>query len=460
MLTYDLEARGGLSLYDYLTRCIKGDILAGTLRPGEKLPSKRALARHLEVSVSTVETAYAQLEAEGYVYAQEKRGYFVTALEGAEPPPPAAHPSIQLPQEEPEHWLLDFKGDGAGTEGFPFTVWARLMRRVLSEEGEKLLRPLPHNGVRPLREAIAGYLRQFRGMAVEGEQIVVGAGAEYLYNLIVQLLGRDCVYGVETPGYPKSERVYTLNGARCVPLPLDRHGVSAECAQASGAQVLHLSPSHQFPSGVVTPIARRQSLLRWAAAEPGRFIIEDDYDSEFRFRGRPIPTLQSIDRWDRVLYLNTFNRTLAPSLRIGYLVLPPALLPRYREKLGFYSCTVPAMEQYTLARFLSEGGFESHMNRMRVFYRARRERLLAALDASSLAGRCRVRGVDAGLHFLLELDTQWDDETLAARAREAGIRLSFLSEYGGGEAHCLVVRDPVGELDHWAEALERLAGLL
>lgn len=459
MLTYDLEKRGNLPLYDYLTRCVKGDILSGGLHPGEKLPSKRALARHLEVSVSTVETAYAQLEAEGYVYAREKRGYYVTALEREEhPAPPTAAPPETGAEEGP--WLLDLKGGGGGVEGFPFTVWARLMRRVLSEQGETLLQPLPHNGVAPLRKAIAGYLRQFRGMAVEEEQIVVGAGAEYLYNLVVQLLGRECVYGVETPGYPKSGRVYALNGARCVPLPLDGQGVSVACAQASGAQVLHLSPAHQFPSGVVTPIARRQSLLRWAAAEPGRFIVEDDYDSEFRFRGRPIPTLQSIDRWDRVLYLNTFSRTLAPSLRIGYLVLPPALLPRYRERLGFYSCTVPAIEQYTLAHFLAEGGFEAHINRMRVRYRARRERVLAALAESPLGERCRVRGADAGLHFLLRLDTALDDRTLSERAEAAGIRLSFLSEYGGGEAHCLVVNDGAADLEHLKEGLVRLSELL
>ena len=361
MLTYDMERRGRLPLYDYLCRCIKEDIWSGTLGPGEKLPSKRALARHLEVAVATVENAYSQLVAEGYLYAEEKRGYFVSPLETGDRPRPAeavrpSAPSCALPQPRRE-WLLDLTSGGAGTEGFPFTVWARLMRRVLTDQGEQLLRASPHNGVEELRRAVASCLHQFRGITVSPEQVVVGAGTEYLYGLIVQLLGRDLSYGVEDPGYPKAGKVYGLHGARCVPLALDEGGVPVEAVERSGVQVVHLSPSHQFPSGAVMPIARRQSLLRWAEEAPGRYLIEDDYDSEFRFTGRPIPPLQSIDRAGRVIYMNTFSRSLAPSLRISYMVLPPALLERYQRTLGFYSCTVPAIEQYTLARFLSEGYF-------------------------------------------------------------------------------------------------------
>ena len=247
---------------------------------------------------------------------------------------------------------------------------------------------------------------------------------------------------MEDPGYPKAGKVYGLHGARCVPLALDESGVPVEAVERSGVQVVHLSPSHQFPSGVVMPIARRQSLLRWAEEEPGRYLIEDDYDSEFRFTGRPIPPLQNIDRAGRVIYMNTFSRSLAPSLRISYMVLPPALLERYQRTLGFYSCTVPAMEQYTLARFLSEGYFETHVNRMRGFYRGRRDQVLDALSRSPLAGRYQVRGEDAGLHFLLRLETERDDRSLARAAEERQIRLSFLSDYGGGESHVLVVSYP------------------
>ncbi len=458
MLTYSMEERGDLPLYDYLSRRIKEDIWAGVLKPGEKLPSKRALARNLEVSVVTVENAYAQLVAEGYLYTREKSGYFVSALETGARPAPAR--TMPLPEEPEGEWLLDLRSGGSGTEGFPFAVWARLLRRVISDEGERLLKVSPHSGVPELRQAIVGYLRQFRGIDVSPEQVVVGAGTEYLYNLIVQLLGRDKVFGLEQPGYPKAGKVYALNGAQCVPLTMDEQGVRVECVEDSGAQVIHLSPSHQFPSGVVTPIARRQSLLRWAQEGEGRYIIEDDYDSEFRFTGRPIPTLQSIDRGGRVIYMNTFSRTLAPSLRISYMVLPPALLEDYHRRLGFYSCTVPAMEQYTLARFLSGGGFETHVNRMRVFYRGRRDQVLSALEESSLKGRYTVRGEDAGLHFLVGLDTLRSDRELARLAQEAGIRLSFLTDYGGGEEHWLVVNYPGADLERLPQALERLAVLL
>ena len=458
MLTYSMEGRNGLPLYDYLSRRIKEDIWAGKLRPGEKLPSKRALARNLEVSVVTVENAYAQLVAEGYLYTREKSGYFVSALDtGAKPTPAPTLPAMEEPEGK---WLLDLHSGGSGTEGFPFAVWARLMRRVISDEGERLLKVSPHSGVPELRRAIVGYLRQFRGIEASPEQVVVGAGTEYLYNLIVQLLGRDKVFGLERPGYPKAGKVYALNGAACVSLTMDSQGVTVDSVEESGAQVIHLSPSHQFPSGIVTPIARRQSLLRWAREEAGRYIIEDDYDSEFRFTGRPIPTLQSIDRGGRVIYMNTFSRTLAPSLRISYMVLPPALLEEYRNKLGFYSCTVPAMEQYTLARFLSGGGFETHVNRMRVFYRGRRDQVLSALADSPLKGRYEVRGEDAGLHFLVGLDTARSDQELAALARKEGIRLSFLTDYGGGEEHWLVVNYPGADLDRLPQALEKLAVLL
>ena len=461
MLTYDLEQRGSLARYDYLYRCIREDILSGQLRPGERLPSKRSLAAHLNTAVVTVENAYAQLEAEGYLYAREKQGYYVAAVEvrTLEGEPPG-----QQPEQVQSQWLLDLGGLGSGTEGFPFSLWARLTRRVLTQRGEQLLRATPPNGVMELRQAISRHLYHVRGISAAPEQIVVGAGTEYLYNLLVQLLGRDRMYGLEDPGYSKAERIYTLSGARCLSLPVDEGGIPLEELEPSGCQVLHISPNHQFPTGAVTPISRRQGMLRWAERETGRYIIEDDYDSEFRFTGRPIPTLQSIDRADKVLYVNTFSRTLAPSLRIGYLVLPRTLLKDYESRLGFYSSTVPAIEQYTLALFLEEGHFERHLNRMRVFYRNRRDQVIAAIGRSPLAGRCRVMGEEAGLHFLLQLDTSLEDARLEAAAREKGIRLSFLTQYervpGRAGAHTLVVSYPGLDGERLEAGLETLAKLL
>ena len=461
MLTYDLEQRGSLARYDYLYRCIREDILSGQLRAGERLPSKRSLAQHLNTAVVTVENAYAQLEAEGYLYAREKRGYYVAPVEAR---PWKGEPPGREPEQVQPQWLLDLGGLGSGTEGFPFSLWARLTRRVLTQRGEQLLRAMPPNGVMELRQAISRHLYYVRGISAAPEQIVVGAGTEYLYNLLVQLLGRDRIYGLEDPGYSKAERIYTLSGARCLSLPVEEGGVPLEELHKSGCQVLHISPNHQFPTGTVTPISRRQGILRWAGAEAERYIIEDDYDSEFRFTGRPIPTLQSIDREGKVLYVNTFSRTLAPSLRIGYLVLPRPLLKEYERRLGFYSSTVPAIEQYTLALFLEEGHFERHLNRMRVFYRNRRDQVIAAIQQSSLAGRCQVLGEEAGLHFLLRLDTQLEDAELEAAAREQGIRLSFLTQYeqvpGRASPHTLVVSYPGLNGEKLGAGLEELAKLL
>lgn len=462
MLTYDLEQRGGLPLYDFLYRCIKEDILAGQLLPGARLPSKRALARHLQVSVVTVENAYAQLCAEGYLLSQEKRGYFVSALAVQPPPPPRCIP--EAPPRQTRQWLLDLADNGGSTGGFPFSVWARLMRQVLSQQGTDLLQPIPHNGVPALRQALSEHLYHFRGISAAPEQIVVGAGTEYLYNLIVQLLGRDKIYGLEDPGYLKAGRIYALNGAACVPVPIDGFGASVEAAEASGAQVLHLSPSHQFPTGAVTPITRRQALLHWAQQDENRYIIEDDYDSEFRFTGRPIPSLQSIDHSGRVIYINTFSRTLSPSLRISYMVLPPSLLPRYQQRLGFYSCTVPALEQHTLARFLSGGCFEQHLNRTRLIYRKQRDQVLCTLNESALSGRFRLSGENAGLHFLLTLDTGRTDQELARDAQRENIRLAFLSDYCRLPRpqwdHTLILHYPNLAPAPLTQAMERLETLL
>ena len=439
MLTYPMEERGSLPLYEYLCRRIRADILSGVLPAGTRLPSKRALAEHLRVSVITVEGAYSQLEAEGYLLARPKRGFFVADVE--QTPPAAGEPVFRRPPEAPPQ-LLDLSRNQVDTARFPVSTWARLTRQVLTEAPEALLSPVPHQGLPALRQAIAADLRDFRGMAVSPEQIVIGAGAEYLYLLLAQLLGRDTVFAVEDPGYPKIRQVYGAWGAACVPVPLDGQGVDPAVLAASGAAALHISPNPQYPTGLVTPIARRQVLLRWAE-ETGGIIIEDDYDSEFRFTGRPIPTLQSIDRRGRVVYLNTFSQTISPSMRLGFLVLPPRLLERFRRELGFYACTVPALEQHVLSRFISGGHYERHLSRMRKEYRERRSQVVEAFRSSALAPRVTFSEERSGLHFLLRLDTCRPDEELSRLAAQAGIRLSFLSEYAARPdpafAHTLVV---------------------
>ena len=260
--------------------------------------------------------------------------------------------------------------------------------------------------------------------------------------LLAQLLGREAVFAVEDPGYPKIRQVYGKCGAACRPVPLDGQGVPPEALEAAGASVVHLSPAHHYPTGLVTPIGRRQALLRWAE-KAGGIIIEDDYDSEFRFTGRPIPTLQSIDTAGRVVYMNTFSQTISPSMRVGFMVLPPRLLEQYRRELDFYSCTVPALDQHVLARFLDQGHYEQHLARMRKEYRTRHDAVLASFRSSPFRNRITISEQGAGLHFLLRLDTRESDGALRDRAAALGVRLGFLSEYAAipspAYAHTLVV---------------------
>ena len=420
MLTYELKKSPGVPLYEALYRCIREDILSGRLAAGEKLPSKRALAENLKVSKITVETAYSQLLAEGYLSSREKIGFFVEAVQ----PPMQSSPPAKPEQAAAAADLLDLTANGPAH--FPFSVWSKLQREVMLDYGGQLLQPLPHQGCDTLRGAIAAHLAGFRGMAVDKDNIVIGAGTDFLYNLLIQLLGREPVYALEEPGYGKIQKIYTSGGVESICAVMDEQGVLPD--RLGDARVLHISPSHHFPTGTVTPVKRRQELLSWAQ-ETGSWIIEDDYDSEFRFHSHPQPSMQALRGGDRVIYMNTFSKSLAPSIRISYMVLPPALMERFREKLGFYSCTVSSFEQYTLARFLSRGYFEKHINRMRKFYRARRNRVVDALAACPCADKLTIQEQDAGLHFILRVDTALSDDALEQRFLEQGIRVRALSRY-------------------------------
>ena len=433
MLTYELKMAPGVPLYEALYRCIRQDILSGKLAPGEKLPSKRALAAHLEVSKITVEAAYNQLLAEGYIRSEEKVGYFAENLQKHSTPLPLPEPAKEQATD-----LIDLTGDSPSH--FPFSVWSRLQREVMLDLGEGLLLPLHKQGLPALRNAIARHLQQFRGMQVDPDNILIGAGTDFLYNLLVQLLGRDKLYGVEEPGYSKIQKIYEAAGASCNLLSLDLEGVDPE--ELADTQVLHISPSHHFPSGIVMSHGRRRQLLQWAEAQDDRFIIEDDYDSEFRFNAHPMPALYTLDRAQKVIYLNTFSKTLAPSIRISYMVLPANLMARFRESLGFYSCTVPSFEQHTLERFLSRGYFEKHINRMRKHYKSIRNRVLSAITGCSQAEKFAILEENAGLHFLLQVDLPLTDAQLAEKCRELGLRVVPLSSYyrfPEENTHCLVI---------------------
>ncbi len=429
MLTYSFTDIGSDSLYHHLYQCIKKDILSGELPAGAKLPSKRSFAKNLGVSNITVENAYAQLQAEGYIYSMPKKGFYVREISDLIL---SDHKTQVGPAEQgisQKEYVADFVSNRIHPEQFPFSVWSKLLRETLLNRHEELLEAPPWGGIMELRRAISNHLKEFRNMEVSAEQIIIGAGTEYLYGLLIQLLGRDKIYAVENPGYHKVAQIYESNGVKHCFIPVNQEGMDVGKLEESGSHVAHISPAHHFPTGVVTPIGKRYELLGWATRDDGRYIIEDDYDSEFRLTGKPIPTLQGIDRSERVIYMNTFTKTLASTIRISYMALPGHLLEEFEKRLSFYSCTVSNFEQYALARFIEGGYFEKHINRMRTYYRSIRDELLAGIRKSPLVSCCRIMEEDAGLHFLLHIDTRLSDEELLRRAEQSGIRLSSLAEY-------------------------------
>ena len=457
MLTYRMDDRDGKKKGDFLYESIKQDILAGKLRSGEKLPSKRAFSEHLGVSVVTVEAAYGMLQDEGYVTPRDRSGFYVNSIFDAGSGRPGADRLLEprsaweLRSEreprsaweprsereprnarEPRSALEPRSEQGLQSEGeprsereqakrsgenlapaadFPYTPFLKIVRDVLNDYRDKLLMRPPNAGCPELREAVARHLIRFRGMDVRPEQVIIGSGSEYLYGLIAQLfrstegsqgdgssgpdfrqqheasdsgsqknrpsgpsganlggLAAAPVFGLEQQSYEKIRLVYAAHGVRYELLPMDRYGISREGLEKTTATVLHVTPFHSYPTGITAPAAKRYEYIDWAARRStaqGAWIIEDDFESEFSVPRKPLETLYSMDNGGRVIYLNTFTKSLAPSMRVGYMVLPERLLPLYQKKLGFYSCTVPSLDQYVLAEYINRGFFEKRLNHIR-----------------------------------------------------------------------------------------------
>ena len=340
--------------YLQLYRQLREDIIKGVYPHGSKLPSKRLVATDTGVSVITVEHAYAILCDEGYLESRERSGYFVIYRE-EDSFPVGIHEMQELPPAAHEADLQD---------PFPFSVLAKTMRRVLTERGESLLVKSPNNGCPELRRALAAYLARSRGINVLPSQIIIGSGAEYLYSLIVQFLGKERVFALESPSYEKIRRVYQANGITCDMLKLGKDGIRTEELERTEASVLHVTPFNSFPSHITATASKRSEYIRWATRRGG-YIVEDDFDSEFTVSTKAEDTLFSLEPNRTVFYLNTFSKTVAPSIRVGYMVLPACEPETFNQKVGFYSCTVPVFEQYVLAELISSGDFERHINRVR-----------------------------------------------------------------------------------------------
>lgn len=435
MLTYNLTATGSDSLYESLYKCIKNDILQGKLCAGEKLPSKRSFAKNLGISVITVENAYGQLSDEGYIYSMPKRGFYVSDIDMVANPNTSAKTSADANLFDDSAsitcspYFADFSSNQTDSEIFPFTIWTKTVRSVLNDNRIQLMINPPCGGILPLRNAIASYLGDFRGMKVAPHQIIIGAGTEYLYGLLIQLLGKNLIYGVENPGYHKIGKICKSMDVSYRHVDLDENGVSIHELEEKKIDIIHTSPSHHFPTGIVMPVSRRYELLGWAAKKKQHYIIEDDYDSELRLSGKPFPTLQSIDVSGKVIYMNTFTKTLASTVRISYMVLPEDLAKRFYSELSFYSCTVSNFEQYTLAQFMENGSFEKHINRLRNYYQNKRDAILKELKSGSIGKYITIQEEEAGVHFLMHIQSDCTEAEIVEKAKVGGVKLDPLSRY-------------------------------
>jgi len=363
-MNYHINSSNNKPAYLQLYEELKKDIVTGVFPYGAKMPSKRTLAEETGISVITVQHAYEILCEEGYLEGRQRSGYFAVYRDSDFLS--AAGGSYLA--EEKEHNSAQHSPKAKTT--FPFSVLAKTMRKVLLDYGDSILVKSPNHGCPELREAISVYLKRSNGMNVRPEQIIIGSGAEYLYSLLVQLLGKNRVFGLENPSYEKIRRVYEANGVYCDMLKMGQDGIKTAELNRTEAEVLHITPFNSFPSGVTADVSKRKEYLTWAKQRRA-YIIEDNYAAELTVSMKNDDTVFSMAEDVSVIYLNTFSETIAPSMRVGYLVLPERLLKEFEEKLGFYSCTVPVFEQYVIAELINSGDFERHINRVR---RERRKR--------------------------------------------------------------------------------------
>lgn len=415
-------------LYQRLYRALVRQIRTGTLAAGVRLPGKRTLATELGISVNTVDTAYQMLVAEGYVESRPRSGFvvlpFTQEFPVASPPPqPKAAPE---PQPETP-WKFDLRTGSVDADLFPFRTWGRIQKELLYSAPQLLAYGAPQ-GDENLRAALARYLAAYRGVQCTPEQIVVGAGLEYLLGLLAPLLGGICA--VEDPGYGSTRHILENSGLPCCAVPVDKYGLSAQALEESGANLCYITPSHQFPTGVTMSAPRRADLLAWASKAPDRYLLEDDFDAEFRFDQKPLPSLQGMAGADGpVVYLSTVSRSLAPSIRLAYMVLPQQLLPRWKRRYGSYANTVSRFEQQTFCRFIEDGYFTRHLARTRNTCKHRRDALVSALQSTFGRSAIQLRGIHTGLHLLLTLPNGPDEQTMVASAAAVGVRLTGLSSY-------------------------------
>lgn len=433
-MTIQLQMKSEKCLYEQIYDHIRQEIKEGKLLDGERLPSTRSLAEYLQVARSTVEYAYEQLQSEGYIEAKPYRGYFVCStealdgLEGYNTQVSHAENIIGEAGDQAGNMVgcaYDFSPNGITMSAFPFGVWKRITKNILNDGNVDLFSQGENQGDYELRYTISRYLHSSRGVKCTPEQIVVGAGNDYLLMLLEKILGKEVHIAMEDPGYKRAYRIFRSFDYKIVTVDMDESGMTVSGLRKENISVAYVMPSHQYPTGTVMPIGRRLELLRWANESPDRYLIEDDYDSEFRYRGKPIPSLQASDENGKVIYIGTFSKAIAPAIRVSYMVLPQNLLEEYKSNCFFYSCTVSRIDQRILNEFIRDGYFERYLNKMRKIYRGKHDLLLECLRP--FEEKFEITGEHAGLHILLTAKEEVEESELVRAAETVGVKVYGLS---------------------------------
>ncbi|KAF5090619.1 PLP-dependent aminotransferase family protein [Acetobacterium wieringae] len=426
MLTIPFKNKGSF-LYAEIYEFIKQEITDGNLKYGEKLPSKRSLASHLAVSVNTVDTAYSQLVAEGYLEAIPKRGYFVCQIATYLMKDANRIQDKRATIKKTEVVTIDFSPNAIDQRIFPYDAFRKIFKSTFNEDDNNLLNKPDIQGELELRKALVDLLYHSRGVRCHEEQIIIGSGTDHLLQILGLLWGRNKPVILENPVYLKAYHIFEKMGNPVISIDIDEKGIQIEPLKNYSNVAIYVTPSHQFPLGMSMPIDRRIRLLNFANQEEGNYIIEDDYDSEFRYNEKPLPSLQSIDNSGRVIYMGTFSKSIAPSFRISYMVLPEELLKAYQETAEAISSPVSSLEQKMIAAFIASGFFEKHVNKMRKVYKGKRIVLMNALK--NLGSQVKITGENAGHHLLVQLDNGLTEEEMYHRALARGIRVYPVSPY-------------------------------
>ena len=446
-MAIQLQTDSDKCLYEQIYEHIRQEIKEGKLLAGERLPSTRSLAEYLQVARSTVDYAYDQLLSEGYIEARPYKGYFVCSLEDlvlldntVASRIQEADVTISLAEKRKEQYRYDFSPNAIDMSGFPFGVWKRITKNILNDGNQELFSHGEPQGDYDLRLTISRYLHSQRGVNCTPEQIVIGAGNDYLLMLLEKILGKNLLIAMENPTYKRAYRIFKSFSYEVIPIGIDESGIKVSELVKEDVKAAYVMPSHQFPTGTVMPIGRRMELLKWAAAGENRYLIEDDYDSEFRYHGKPIPALQASDKHGKVIYIGTLSKAIAPAIRISYMVLPAELLQRFLNECYFYSCTVSRIDQRIVNEFIREGCFERHLNKMRKLYRTKHELLLECLRP--LMDKFSISGENAGLHLVLTAKTGVSEAELIETAAQKGVHVYGMSDSlvreSGGRASILL----------------------